>query len=197
MSGAKQGGHAPTRPCRCFGRCCSLGKGRRACQTRCRLNDLVVLYRIEEFGIKLSPGAGAELLDPLAGGCLISRNGMSGVFYFSLSREKIICMFLSWISGGKRASPAPSPQDRCSSVHTCERVDFIANGFCCLALMGLCTEVLPETEGAAAAPPEPAGCCACVCGLALCVFLGSGCEVDSWRGWKRGWLCPGGDRTCL
>ncbi|RLW04400.1 hypothetical protein DV515_00005814 [Chloebia gouldiae] len=28
-------------------------------------------------------------------------------------------------------------EDRSSSLHTCERVDFIANGFCCLALMGL------------------------------------------------------------
>ncbi|XP_030916086.1 transcription factor AP-2-alpha [Geospiza fortis] len=42
--------------------------------------------------------------------------------------------------------------DRSSSLHTCERVDFIANGFCCLALMGLRTEVLPNTEGAAAPP---------------------------------------------
>ncbi|XP_009324815.1 PREDICTED: transcription factor AP-2-alpha [Pygoscelis adeliae] len=37
--------------------------------------------------------------------------------------------------------------------------------------MGLRPEVRPGTEGAAAAPPEPAGCCACVCAPFLNAFL--------------------------
>lgn len=89
------------------------------------------------------------------------------------------------------------PQDRCSSVHTREHADFTANGFCCLVLMGLCTEVLLNTEGAAAAAPEARRLLCVRARLSFRDFLGWGCEVTSKEDGKRGWLYPGGDWTCL
>lgn len=173
--------------------------------------------------MKLSPDAGAELLDPLVGMCLISMNEVSGVlgfvgclgfffnYYFWLGGLGFLvgffwCFFFFnfFLQPGKKVTyssaafrvesvplPPPSPQDRSSSLHTCERVDFIANGFCCLALMGLRTEVLPNTEGAAAAPRTRRILCVRV-GLALRVYLRSGCE-DTFRedGKEGGCALPG------
>lgn len=121
------------------------------------------------------------------------------IFFFFQPEKKNCIFYISQLDFGRRACLSPSipPQDRCSSVHTREHADFTANGFCCLVLMGLCTEVLLNTEGAAAAAPEARRLLCVRARLSFRDFLGWGCEVTSREDGKRGWLYPGGDWTCL
>lgn len=107
-----------------------------------------------------------------------------------------VYILFSWISEGKRVSlPLRPPGSVLKYAHV-RACGIIANGFCCLALTGLCTEMLQSAAGAAVAPPEPAGCCAGGRGTAW-RSVRERLRADLQRGWKSGWLCPGGGRTCL